>query len=114
MNKNDMVFDINFALRQAGGDKQVLNEVITILMEEIPKRLKQIKEAIEKNDAATVNISAHTIKGAVSNFKAESVCEAAFRLEKIGESEDLSQAESVFEVLKTEWERLEKELKKKL
>ena len=87
-------------------------EIINIYSEEYPKQLRELREAIEKNEAAAVGQVAHTIKGAVANFGANPAFEAAFNLEKIGKSEDLSSAVSAFDKLKQELERLEQELKR--
>ncbi len=112
MDSNDIVFDLKKALEQVGGDRKILKEIIDIYCEEYPKQLREIQQAIGKNDTATVGGVAHTIKGAVGNFGAKSTFEAALRLEKIGKSKDLSEALSAFGALKEKLEQLEQELKK--
>jgi len=109
---NNTVFDLKKALEQVGGDQEILKEIIGIYREEYPKQLRQIQEAMDKNNAAEAGNVAHTIKGAVGNFGAKPAFEAALRLEKIGKSGDLSEALKAFEALKGELERLEGELKK--
>ena len=110
-NKNN-VFDLEKALSQVGGDRDMLKEIIAIYGDEYPKQLQQIQEARERNDAVTVAQVAHTIKGAVGNFGAQATFEAALNLEKIAKSGNISEAGRAFEVLKTELERLNRELKK--
>ncbi len=109
---NDIVFDLEKALEQVGGDRKLLKEIIGIYCEEYPKQLLQIQQAIDKNDTATVGEVAHTVKGAVGNFGAKSAFEAALYLEKIGKSKDLSEALSAFGTLKEKLEQLKQELKK--
>ncbi len=111
-NSNDIVFDLEKAMEQVGGDREILKEIIGIYCEEYPKQLLQIQQAIDKNDTAVVGEVAHTIKGAVGNFGAKSAFEAALYLEKIGKSKDLSVALSAFGALKEKLEQLERELKK--
>jgi HPt (histidine-containing phosphotransfer) domain-containing protein len=111
-NNKEAAFDLQMALKQVDNDQEMLKEIINVLLEEYPKQLNQIREYIKKNDAAMIRQTAHTIKGAVSNFGAKPAFEAAFHLEKIGENGDLSGAENAFTALKVELERLEQELKK--
>jgi len=106
------VFSIEKTLKQVGGDKEVLKEVIDIFRQEYPKQLKEIRQAIKKKDAETVRRVAHTIKGAVGNFGAEGAWNKALSLENIGKSEDLSNAVDAFNILKTELKRLDKEFNK--
>ncbi|MBL7197385.1 MAG: Hpt domain-containing protein [Candidatus Omnitrophica bacterium] len=112
MDDNSVVFDLQKALEQVGGDREMLKEIINIYREEYPKQLQEIQEAIKKNNAATVDSVAHTIKGAVGNFGAKPAFEAALNLEKIGKSGNLSEALDAFNTLKAELELLEQELKK--
>ena len=111
-NKAGRVFDPQVALGQVGGDQELLKEIISVLTQQYPKQLREVRECIEKNDAAGVGQVAHRIKGAVGNFGARPAFEAAVRLEEIGKSGDLSEAESALTALKTELERLEQELRK--
>ncbi len=106
------VFDLNKALEQSGGDKELLKEIINIYNQEYPKQLQELHEAIEKNKPDVVNRVAHTVKGAVANFGAKPSFDAALNLEKIGKSGDLSHAKEAFDVLKKELERLDQELNK--
>jgi HPt (histidine-containing phosphotransfer) domain-containing protein len=53
---------------------------------------------------------AHTIKGSVSIFAAGKATNAASRLEQIGKSNDLSQADEAVEALTQELARLQPEL----
>jgi len=112
MDSNDIVFELEKALEQVGGDRELLKEIIDIYCEEYPKQLLQIQQAMDKNDTVVIGEVAHTIKGAVGNFGAIAAFEAALYLEKIGKSKKLSEALSAFAALKKELERLELELKK--
>ena len=112
MDNRNNVFDLEKALRQVGGDRDMLKEIIDIYGDEYPKQLQQIQEGMEKDDAVTVAQVAHTVKGAVGNFGAQAAFEAALNLEKIAKSGNISAAERAFEALKTELERLGQELKK--
>jgi HPt (histidine-containing phosphotransfer) domain-containing protein len=70
----------------------------------------KIRSAIEKRDAFRLNEAAHELKGAASHFAATATVEAARRLECMGRENDLMHAESAFQILETELERLQSAL----
>ena len=78
------------ALERLGGDEELLQEVAALFLEEYPSIMSQIHEAAESRNAHRLERAAHTLKGSVSNFGAESAVEAALALEKIGRSGDLT------------------------
>jgi HPt (histidine-containing phosphotransfer) domain-containing protein len=55
--------------------------------------------------------AAHALKGAVSNFAAASATEAAQRLQKMGETGDLTAARSAYALLEDEIARLRQALR---
>ena len=73
-------------------DMEFLAETIQMLEEDGPDLLGQIREAISGGDAEALAVAAHTYKGMVANFCAESTVEAALRLETMGRSGDLTAA----------------------
>lgn len=86
-------------------DFVLLTELIDIFLKDSQALLIKIEDAISQDDAEKLNKSAHTLKGAVSNFSARSAFEAAYALEKIGKSGDLANAEPALSVLKDEIEK---------
>ena len=78
------------ALERLGGDEELLQEVATLFLEEYPSIMSQIREAAQSKNAPRLERAAHTLKGSVSNFGAESAVQAALALEKIGRSGDLT------------------------
>ncbi|MCR9206183.1 MAG: Hpt domain-containing protein, partial [Halobacteriovoraceae bacterium] len=59
-----------------------------------------LKASVESQDGKQLKISAHTLKGIVSNFYAEDFKEAAFKLEMAGENNDFTETRD--ELLKFE------------
>ncbi|MBM4118517.1 response regulator [bacterium] len=101
------VFDRAAALDRVGGDLELLVELAGMFMEDCPQLLVEIENAVRNGDSDALSQSAHTLKGAVGNFSAQSAYDAAYVLEKIGRSGDLSEAASSYRVLKQEIERLQ-------
>jgi two-component system, sensor histidine kinase and response regulator len=80
------------ALERMGGDEELLREVAQLFLEEYPTLVDEIRAAASVNDADALQRAAHSLKGSVSNFGAESVYHAAFTLEHMGRKGDLSGA----------------------
>jgi PAS domain S-box-containing protein len=70
---------------------ELLARMARVFLEVYPGWLATIREALPRGDAHAVQETAHTLKGSVSHFDA-GAAEAALRLEKIGQGEDLSAA----------------------
>jgi HPt (histidine-containing phosphotransfer) domain-containing protein len=79
-------------LARAGGDRELLQELIEIFRGDYPRHLAEIKAAVAAGDAARLNRSAHALKGAASMFGADGVCAAARTLESMGQSGSLAGA----------------------
>ena len=100
------VFDRNMTLAQIEDDKGLLQEIIGLFFDGIPKLLSAIQESITCRDARALERAAHTLKGAVSNFGAKSACDAALRLEVIGRGGDFTHSEEAYVELEKEVTRL--------
>ncbi len=88
------------------GDMDLFRELTEIFLNDSVSLLEKIDSALSSGDATMVGKTAHTLKGAVSNFSATRAFEAALNLEKIGKTGDLSKAPEAFEKLKIEVENL--------
>jgi CheY-like chemotaxis protein len=60
--------DLTFALDQAGGDPQLLHELIELFLDCAPGQLDQVRDALERGDARHANQATHTLRGSVSQF----------------------------------------------
>lgn len=85
-------FNLQAALDQVEGDRDLLSEMATLFLAEYPRFVQQLHQAIADHDLATVNYVAHTLKGSVGNFVDEEAAAAAFILEKMGREGELTQA----------------------
>ncbi len=78
--------DWNAVLESVGGDREVLQEVMAAVIEECPRYLDQVEQAIQKSDAALLRRAAHTVKGNLRFFGKTEAGDLAERLEEIGKS----------------------------
>jgi two-component system, sensor histidine kinase and response regulator len=92
---SEAVFDKEVALSRVGGDVELLKEIAVLFLDDYPKSLKELREAVAARDAKRVERSAHGLKGSVSNFGARPAVDAAFELESMGRAQQLFEVERV-------------------
>ncbi|MBI3248280.1 MAG: response regulator [Deltaproteobacteria bacterium] len=100
------IVDEEEVLDLLGGDRALLAELAGLFLEEYPKMLSAIQTGVATNDTQAVHHAAHTLKGAVGNFSAKTVVEAARVLEDMGRRGDLSNAATAVAALEQELARL--------
>ena len=98
------------ALDRVGGDEELLTEIARLFLEDSPSIMADIRLAVISKDAPRLEHAAHSLKGSVANFGADPVRDAAFELERMGRSKDLSRAGAAFEYLEAVFARLLPEL----
>lgn len=108
------VFNYETFLANFQGIESLVDEVIESFLMIAPELLINIERAIHSKNPKSLELAAHTLKGAVSNFYAESACALAQTLETQGKHQTFDCPELVFENLKMEIHALELELKKLL
>ena len=108
MDESDTVAILNLAaaLERVGGDRELLEEVAQLFLDTSPNLFAQIGHAVETRDTVALERAAHTLKGSVGNFGADAAFQAAFRLEKMGRSGNLTGVDEAYHALETEMERL--------
>ncbi len=94
-------------LERMDGDVELLKELAGLFLNECPRQMAEIRQAITQRDASRLMQTAHTIKGSVGNFGAREAVEAARRLEIDANEHDWGQAEADWAALKRAVGRLE-------
>jgi CheY-like chemotaxis protein len=74
------------------GELELLRDVVRLFLDDYPKLFKGIRGAAERGDARGIEREAHKLKGSVANFAAPAAFDAASRLEVMGHSGQLDQA----------------------
>jgi CheY-like chemotaxis protein len=100
------VFDPAAALGQVGGDASLLREIVDLFIADCPRLLREIHEAIARQDAVRLKTAAHSLKGATVNFAAPAAFEAAQKLEALGRTGSLAGAAAAAAHLEQELDRL--------
>jgi HPt (histidine-containing phosphotransfer) domain-containing protein len=91
-------------------DEQLLQELTEMFRVDCPKLLKQIGDAIARQDPRALELAAHALKGAVATFAAKPAFDAALRLETMGRDDQIGGAKQAYKILTTEIDRLQSAL----
>lgn len=102
----DRVFDRDTALRNLGGDADLLREIAHLFIADWPQYRTAILDALSRSDAQALRVSVHSVKGAVSNFGAARAVAAALDLEASSKAGDLSRAQAQVETMFAAVERV--------
>jgi two-component system, sensor histidine kinase and response regulator len=86
------VFDRQATLARVKGDREMLQEIVRLFFTEAPALLARIQTAMAHGDGRALERAAHSLKGTVMSFGAQTAGEAALRLEVMGRGGDLTQA----------------------
>jgi len=97
-------------LDRVGGDAELLREIVNLFLQDYPPLVDKIKVALQQSDAQLLEKAAHTLKGSVGNFGAESAVQAAFDLENMGRTGQVAEAPRSLVHLEKELNRLRDEL----
>jgi len=94
--------DWDQARREVKGDPELLKMMVETALEEAPRLLGQIREAVAGADPAALKLAAHTLKGSIRYFGQTLAYQQAFRLEKMGQDKQLEGAGEVLSALEGE------------
>jgi len=87
--------DREVALARVGGDADLLKEIATLFLEDYPKVLDDLRSAVARGDARSLERTAHGLKGSVSTFGARAVMDAARTLETLGRAQKFEEVSQV-------------------
>jgi HPt (histidine-containing phosphotransfer) domain-containing protein len=97
-------------LDRIGGDEALLREIVALYFDDETRLLAEAAAALADGNADLLRRSAHTLKGAVSNFCAPAAWSAAQALEAAGRDGRLDEATARLDALRAELCRVREEL----
>lgn len=83
-------------LARVGGDEQIAAQLCAVFLDDAPKRLAVIAQAVRAGDARALQSAAHAFKGAASVFDAADVVAAARRIEQLAADGNVSEGALLF------------------
>jgi len=97
-------------LDAVGGNVRLLARVRDAFVTQTPRLLAALREAVASQDAEALFQSAHTLKGAISNFDVPLAIAAAAELERAGKASDFAHASELLPELETAIHELEEKI----
>jgi HPt (histidine-containing phosphotransfer) domain-containing protein len=107
----DPAFDRASALERMDGDEELLVELAQVFVEDATAQIEKVRAAVQARSAPDIQKTAHTVKGAASNFHAAPTVAAALALEQMGRAAQIDDADAAFARLEQELARLVEELR---
>jgi two-component system sensor histidine kinase/response regulator len=86
------MFDEEELRGRLGGDDELMVEVVAAFLEDLPRRLVAIEEAMRMADAKALKAAAHALKGAAGNLALGALFAASRELENLASDSPLQQA----------------------
>lgn len=99
MTDSGRLLDLDALLESVGGDCELLDELATTFISEVPGWVTSLRAALASHDSATVYRLAHGVTGAVGYFRAPSVRQMAADLEALGRAGRLDGAATLLDRL---------------
>jgi two-component system, sensor histidine kinase and response regulator len=100
-------------LDRAGGDLNLLRQIIEIFAVDCPRMMANLRKAAEAKNPKALQDAAHALKGAISNFSTVGAFESALRLEVTGHNGDLTGVEDILATLEQDVATLNAALEEK-
>jgi two-component system sensor histidine kinase/response regulator len=89
------VFDEKAALANAGGDRELLVEVIAMFQSDYPAALRRLDRAVKSGDGEALRLAAHALKGVLATVGSPAGRDAAMALEQMGRSGNVGAAKDL-------------------
>lgn len=96
------ILNVQDTLTRFGGDRDLFRDMTTILLEDAPRLARELRLAIDANDASAIEMKSHALKGLVAGCGGERAAVAAQKLEDAGHRNELKETASHMERLTSE------------
>ncbi len=82
----DEALDVEKAVNQLGGDRDLFGELCRLFLQESPGMIESVRTALAQNDSIAVYRAAHKLKGSLSAIGGLKAARAALALEELGKA----------------------------
>ena len=100
--------EVSSMLKTLGGDKELLAEMVALLLDDAPKDLERLRELLARRDGENATLVAHGLKGQLGNLSLEMGHNTAHSLEKTLFEGQFVEALTCLETLEKELKLLER------
>jgi signal transduction histidine kinase/CheY-like chemotaxis protein len=108
-----VIFDVTATLRNIGGDRALLEDLVELFLERYETMLEGIRMALAAKDQDAVEQAAHALKGTANNLSASEVVLSAGQLEALGRLGTLVEGPMIYTQLEKAVFRLVQVLEKR-
>lgn len=108
--KIEDIINKNSLSERLDGDFELFKELSELFIQESVNLLDAVEKAVKTKNGEKIGKTAHTIKGAISNFSADKAFNSALDLERLGKNNELDKVETAFKNLKKEIKQMQKAL----
>jgi len=105
------MLDYKTMMEQLDDDTELLTELTELFLGAYPQEIRSLRAAVERNDSQGVTQAAHSLKGMVSNFRADCVAATALQLEILGREAQLADAPKVLHLLVHQMDEMARQLR---
>lgn len=94
------------------GEPDVLTEVLTLFLQESPRRIEQLRNACAAGDIQEVQRSAHSLKGSAGNIGANALLDVCRQLDEHSKAGAREQLGPLVDALGVEFGKVEVEIRR--
>jgi signal transduction histidine kinase/CheY-like chemotaxis protein len=98
----NQTFDRPALLARLDGDRSALEEIVSAFLQDCPRLVDGLREAVRARSAQALCTAAHALKGALSAVSADRAAEVARKLEQMGREGNISGVEPIQDALEAE------------
>jgi CheY-like chemotaxis protein len=102
--------EFDYAAALGAADAWVIETIGQDFLDDCPRQMKEIEDALHAAEFASLRRSAHTLRGLAGNFNATRIAELASELEQFDNEADVPEAGLVYSRLQSEIEALNRAL----
>ncbi len=97
------------SLRELSGDDEpsLFAELVQLFLEDTPDRIHQLSQALEANDAHSLERAAHALKSSAANLGASALSALFREIESFGRTKQLERAAALIRESRQEYERVQ-------
>jgi CheY-like chemotaxis protein len=91
---------------QGDGEQDKLAKIVALFIDDVPLRLDELRQAVERGDAQEVEETAHMLKGGSGYMGAVQMVKICAGIQDLGASGELSRAPELLDELEAEFKRI--------
>jgi len=110
---SDKPIDYSSALERIGGDRELLEELLELYVQDFQEKYSLLQKAINQKDYNQIREVGHSLKGSSANLSLIPLNKASFIMETAGREKNIENAEKALALLDQEFKRLQNFLSEK-